>query len=118
MARSVGMVTVSVDNTKEVVERLHDAILAGLEEIGIDAEKIASENAPVDTGRLSASITHAIDEGDTSVVIGTNVEYAPYQELGTSTYKGANGGRGYLRPAVTENKGRFAAIMERHLENG
>ena len=113
----VGNIVVKVDNTKLVGEALMRAILAGLEEIGLDCEHIASENAPYDTGRLSASITHVIDAGEQAVYVGTNVEYAPYQELGTSTYAGWNGGKGYLRPAASENASRYRAIMEKHLEN-
>lgn len=115
----VGCVIVNTDNTKLVAGALRRAILAGLEEIGIDCEHIASENAPYDTGLLSTSITHAIDAGEQAVYIGTNLEYAPYQELGTSRgYKGWNGGKGYLRPAATENMGRFQAIMRKHLQEG
>ncbi len=113
----VGNIVVKVDNTKLIGEALKRAILAGLEEIGLDCEHIASENAPYDTGRLSGSITHVIDAGEQAVYVGTNVEYAPYQELGTSTYAGWNGGKGYLRPAASENASRYRAIMEKHLEN-
>ena len=113
----VGNIVVKVDNTKLVGEALKRAILAGLEEIGLDCEHIASENAPYDTGRLSGSITHVIDAGEQAVYVGTNVEYAPYKELGTSTYAGWNGGKGYLRPAASENASRYRAIMEKHLGN-
>lgn len=51
------------------------------EAAGILVESAAKGFAPVDTGRLRASITHDADE--TGAVIGTNVEYAPYVELGT-----------------------------------
>lgn len=115
----VGNIVVKVDNTKLVGEALKRAILAGLEEIGLDCEHIASENAPFDTGNLSSRITHAIDAGEQAVCVGTNVEYAPYQELGTSRgYKGWNGGKGFLRPAATDNADRYRAIMKKHLENG
>lgn len=113
----VGNIVVKVDNTKLVGEALKRAILAGLEEIGLDCEHIASENAPYDTGRLSASITHVIDAGEQAVYVGSNLFYAPYQELGTSTYKGWNGGKGFLRPAATENTERYRAIMKKHLES-
>lgn len=113
----VGNIVVEVDNTKLVGEALKRAILAGLEEIGLDCEHIASENAPYDTGRLSASITHVIDAGEQAVYVGSNLFYAPYQELGTSTYKGWNGGKGFLRPAATENAERYRAIMKKHLES-
>ena len=113
----VGGIVVNADNTKLVGEALERAILAGLEEIGLDCEHIASENAPYDTGLLSGSITHAIDAGEPAVYVGSNLFYAGYQELGTSTYEGWNGGKGYLRPAATENTERFKAIMRKHLTN-
>lgn len=119
MSSEVGGIIVKTDNTKLVGEALKRAIMAGLEEIGIDCEGIASENAPFDTGNLSSHITHAIDANEPAVYVGTNVEYAPYQELGTSRgYKGWNGGKGFLRPAATENMPRYTAIMRKHLEDG
>lgn len=117
MSSEVGGITVKTDNTKLVGEALKRAIMSGLEEIGLDCEHIASENAPYDTGRLSASITHVIDAGEQAVYVGSNLFYSVYQELGTSTYAGWNGGKGYLRPAATENQDRFRAIMKKHLEN-
>ena len=119
MSSEVGGIIVKTDNTKLVGEALKRAIMAGLEEIGIGCEGIASENAPFDTGNLSSHITHAIDANEPAVYVGTNVEYAPYQELGTSRgYKGWNGGKGFLRPAATENMPRYTAIMRKHLEDG
>lgn len=107
------------NNAKVIEEAIGNAILLALEEIGIDAERIASENAPVDTGRLSASITHALEPNENAVYIGTNVSYSAAQELGVQAtgYKGANGGRGYLRPAATDNVERYRAILKKHLEN-
>ena len=43
----------------------------------------------IDTSRLVNSITHTVEED--SVYVGTNVEYAIYQELGTGIY--IKGGR-------------------------
>lgn len=115
---SVGYVDINIDNTRLFITAMRSSILEGLEEIGIDCEGIASENAPYDTGRLSASITHAIDANEPAVYVGSNLFYAPYQELGTSRgYKGWNGGKGFLRPAATENAERYRAIMKKHLEN-
>lgn len=52
---------------------------------GLQVEVRAKRLCPVDTGRLRASITSALEEdGDTiKAVIGTDVEYAPYVEFGT-----------------------------------
>ena len=118
-ADELGIIEIRQDNTKAIEQALNRAIMEGLEEIGINAEGIASDNAPYDTGRLAASITHALDADEQAVYIGTNVEYAAVQELGNSSgYKGANGGKGYLRLAATENMPMYKAIMRKHLENG
>lgn len=55
-------------------------------------ERYAREGAPVDTGRLRASITHEIrHEGtDTIGVVGSNVEYAPWMEEGTGVFGSGN----------------------------
>ncbi len=107
------------NNAEAIASALNRAIATALEEVGIDIENIASQNAPVDTGRLSASITHAISGSEQAVYIGTNVPYARVQEVGSSRgYKGANGGKGYLRPAVNDNRDRIRAIIKKHLENG
>lgn len=110
-------VEVTVDNTRVCVEKLNTAILKALEAVGIDLQKIASDNAPYDTGRLSGSISHVVSSDEKAVYIGTNVEYAPYQELGTSRMSAANDGRGYLRPAVNDNKQRIQDIFRAALTN-
>jgi hypothetical protein len=43
------------------------------------------------------------------------VEYAPYQELGTSRMKAANSGRGFLRPAVEDNMAKIQSIFKEEL---
>jgi HK97 gp10 family phage protein len=65
----------------------------------------AKRFAPVDTGNLRASIDsevriEGVQEGDLAGFVGTNVEYAPFQELGTARME-ANP---FLRPAVEKNK--------------
>lgn len=54
--------------------------------LALRVEREARRRAPVDTGRLRNSITHRLyAEGDTAVAeVGTDVEYAVYQEFGTS----------------------------------
>lgn len=64
----------------------------------------ARRRAPVDTGRLRNSITHRVGvEGGTKMVaeVGTNVEYAPYQEFGTS--------RAFTRGSLTWGVGQVPA---------
>ena len=74
------------------------------------------ERGYVRTGNLRNSITgqKAHDGGDTVVIVGTNVEYAAYVELGT--YKMAP--RPYLRPAVERHASQYREILENELKNG
>lgn len=105
-------VTISNDNMEEWANEFRQRIIAALVAVGEDGTDIAAENAPFDTGRLSGSISYALTDDDKSVIIGTNVEYGPYQELGTSIYKG----HPYLVPMLNDNKDRFKAIIERILK--
>lgn len=78
----------------EVKQELAERIPLILEALGLEAEGNAitevnklvydTPQSPsyVRTGRLKNSISHAVS-GDTAY-IGTNLEYAPYVELGTS----------------------------------
>lgn len=94
----------------EVLDELDNALEVALEEIGLTAEGFAKKKCPVDTGRLRNSISHASTE-DTAYV-GTNVEYAVYVEMGTVNTKP----QPYLRPAVTEHKDTYGAIVKRNLK--
>ena len=131
------------DNSAEVLSGLESAKARTLEMIGLKAEGYAKKLCPVGTvestgkkgyrgGTLRNSITHTIS-GDT-VSIGSNVEYAPYVELGTgphfepppdwetfTTKRGKGVGRGYvkprryLQPAIEEHKDEYKTIMESEL---
>lgn len=80
------------DNTGQAKADLERAMARALEIIGGKAESYAKGLTPVGTvesthvehyigGTLRNSITHSVDED--TVLVGTNVEYAPYVELGT-----------------------------------
>ena len=124
----------------EVLDELDEKIEIALEEIGLEAEKYAKMKCPVDTGLLHNSITHALDgqepaiseyqdnpekqsgsysgatpkepEGKRTVYIGTNVEYAPDVEFGTSKQKP----QPYLKPAVTDHLGKYKRILKETLK--
>lgn len=115
---------------KEALAALDSAVERSLEMIGIKGEKYAKALAPVGTpestgipgyrgGTLRNSVSHASSEN--SAYIGTNVEYAPYQELGFTSVAGrhipaANGGKGYLRPAVQEHIEEYKRIVENEMK--
>lgn len=102
------------DNSKEVSEEIKAALLRGLETCGLVAEGYAKKLAPVDTGNLRNSITHTVDEDEPAAYIGTNVEYAPYQELGTIHMKA----QPFLKPAVADHASEYRKIIENELKNG
>ena len=100
------------DNSAEILEAFEQATARGLEKIGLTAEGYAKKNAPVDTGRLRNSITHEVDGQE--VYIGSNVEYAPYVEMGTVKMKA----QPFLKPAATEHSRTYRAILEAEYKNG
>lgn len=106
------------------------AVKKALTEIGIEAEahakEIITEKGAVDTGRLRNSVTWAIGgesahasgysgtapkKDEPCVYLGTNVEYAPYIEFGTSRMKE----RSFIRSAVEDFGGEYKEIAERNL---
>ena len=132
------------DNTQDVLSALEQARIRTLEIIGLKLEKYAKALCPVGTvestgkkgyrgGTLRNSITHEIVENE--VAVGSNVEYAPYVELGTGPHfvpppdweqftstTGTGVGMGYvhprpyLRPAVEDHLGEFKQIIESELK--
>lgn len=129
------------DNTEKVLDALEEAILIGLDLIGMTAETHAKEdpNMPVDTGYARNSITYALsgeapnissyeaDKGGKTgeysgtmdgkkgefVVIGSNVEYFPYIEEGGANRKAHH----VLRRAVTKHKSEYKRLMEDSMKN-
>jgi phage gpG-like protein len=91
---------------------LEKAKKRGLEAIGLVAEGHAKKyETAIDTGRLRNSISHATD--DEAAYIGTNVEYAPYIELGARVRKGLH----FLQRAATEHTAEYKRLLEDSIEN-
>ena len=106
-----GLVEVREDNREAIANAIDRALVAALEEVGLVAEGYAKRACPVDTGRLRNSITHIVDEGTRHVIIGTNVEYAPYVELGTRHQKP----QPFLKPAANDHYSTYKGIFRKHL---
>lgn len=100
------------DNAQRIADAIDQALARALEEVGLVAEGYAKKACPVDTGRLRNSITHQVRPSEKSVYIGTNVEYAPYVELGTSRMKP----QPFLRPAAADHEGTYRKIFESELK--
>ena len=94
----------------QIEKSVDQAIARALEVCGGLAERYAKEICPVDTGRLRNSIAHEPVDDHTER-IGSNVEYAPYVELGTRYQKA----QPYLRPAVEDHRDEYAKVIKQEL---
>lgn len=139
-------IKITEDHTQEVISEMEKATARALEIIGAKVEKYAKALCPVGTsestgkksyrgGTLRNSITHSVDEKESTVTIGSNVVYAPFVELGTGPhfnappqweqfkpYSKKGGGHGYvyprpyLRPAVEDHLPEYKDIIENELK--
>ena len=103
--------TVGKDNRQQWRTSYENAVRTALMQIGMTAETYAKKACPVDTGRLRNSITHQV--GDAEVVVGTNVEYAAYVELGTSRTKA----QPFLKPAAADHASKYSQILKQNLKS-
>lgn len=113
-----------------------------LTQVGIDAQRNVAALCPVDTGLLRNSITYALagkepakktykatkgdgqgayegtlgTQNELAVYIGTNVEYAPYQEYGDFEHK--HGQWHYIRDGITDHIGEYKEVINKILEEG
>lgn len=105
-------------NAPNVLKGMSGAKAKALEIIGGKAEGYAKRLCPVDTGNLRNSITHEQYDESTEV-IGTNVEYAPYVELGHMTSGGTHvAAQPFLRPAAENHTGEYKKIVDLCMKNG
>ena len=102
-------VEIREDNVDLTKSEIRAAFARALERIGMQAEGYAQDLCPVDTGNLRNSITHTSDAD--AAYIGTNVEYAPYVELGTRRAAA----QPFLKPAATDHRGTYANIVKDEL---
>ena len=146
---SVDGIDITADNSAEILNALDQASAKIMTMIGIKAEKYAKALCPVGTpestgikgyrgGTLRNSITFNVTSSGSSaeLSVGTNVEYAPYVELGTGPYftpppeweqfdtaKGSGIGKGYvrprpyLRPAIEDHIKEYADLAKTELKN-
>lgn len=99
------------DNSAEFLNAKNQAVAKALEMIGLKAEDYAKMLCPVDTGRLRNSISHR-QEGETEI-IGTDVEYAAYVEMGTYRMTA----QPYLKPAAENHASEYREMIIYCLRN-
>lgn len=107
------LVEVRESNAEQIEAAMDKATAKALTMIGQKAEGYAKMNCPTRTGRLKNSITNVIDMEANEVYIGTNVEYGPYVELGTSR----RSPHPYLRPAAADHADEYRAILKSCMES-
>lgn len=110
MAKTLS-IQIAHDNSAAVMAAITAGAKIAFEEIGQSAERYAKEICPVDTGRLRNSISHAVD--DRSVSVGTNVEYAPYVELGAR----GRTPQPFIRPSIEDNLSSYQSVLVKHIKD-
>ena len=90
----------------KVIASVKNAKRGGLTAAALIVEGDATLRAPVDTGNLRSSITHKV-VSDEEARVGTNVDYAPWVEGGTSKMAA----QPFLRPALDNNKSRIEKMI-------
>ena len=149
MSNSGSYITIEINsNLDKVLENVDKIREKTLQQIGMGVQRSASRACPRDTGRLSNSITYATQKkhsavrgkakisdgmqtgqaGDQyTVVVGTNVEYAAFVEMGhhqeVGRYVPAIGarlvrefvpGQAFLKPALESNTGNIRDIIQKN----
>lgn len=74
-------------------------------------EADAKDRAPYEYGTLESSIASEVKADVKNAVkgyVGSNIEYAPFQEFGTSKM----GAQPYLQPAIEANRSRILALFQ------
>lgn len=133
-----------MDNSPEVLAALQEQVEAALEAVGNQAvshsKSIVTSESRVDTGALRNSISHAVSGDEKAVYVGTNQEYAIYNEYGTGIYLDGGGGRQspwsykdkrgkwhrtrgmkpihFLRDAIAKHLDEYKQIIELYLRGG
>lgn len=93
-------IKVTADHSDEVLRDLEEAkarIFEAWGQQGVsNVKQIITSESRVDTGAMRNSINHQVDENESKVYVGTNNEYAIYNEYGTGIY--ADDGKGRKTP--------------------
>lgn len=98
-----GNITVKIteDNSRKVIDKLHDNLPAAMDAMGIKAVNLIlwqmqqGYGKPIrQTGDLQRSITYAVD--DNVLTVGTNLEYGIYVHDGTRKMDG----RPFIRDGI------------------
>lgn len=90
--------------------RLEEAMKGAIAETAINIERNAKHFAPVDTGRLRASIGKSFDDDRLGAEVSANTEYAEYVEYGTTRAVA----QPFMGPALDHARDDFRDIVFKH----
>ncbi len=106
-----------IDNSELVLSELEKKIEKALEECGNHAVTNAKQNIEragrIDTGTMINSVTHQVETGESAVYVGTNVEYAVYNEVGTIKMAPIH----FLRNSISDHIPQYEGIIEKNLKS-
>jgi HK97 gp10 family phage protein len=96
--------------------QIHSFLEQGIEACTLLVLSDAQHRTPVDSGLLRASESKRVENhgGKITGIVGTNVEYAPFQEFGTSKMPA----QPFLTPALNGNKEAIKAILGAAVKRG
>ena len=77
-----------MDNTAKIKTELSGVISAFLQEAGGEIRSQTQRNSRVDSGQTKGSYNYVVDEGTTesTIIVGSNLENAIWEEYGTGEY--------------------------------
>ena len=81
------------DYSTQVKARLNEGIITGLYHAAAKIQSQAADNSRVATGQLRKSWDYIVNEGAYEATIGSPLENAIWEELGTGEYAAAGNGR-------------------------
>jgi len=107
-----GLKEAQANMTRIVRELRGSKMLNAMRKATLLVQRAAKINAPVDTGRLRASITPEVSARGNLLqgIVGTNVVYAREVEQPGPVRR--TGRRPYLQPALEENQQQISAILD------
>lgn len=107
-----------LDSLMRKLDCMGGNVLEALGEAVADTTLIAQSDAralaPVDTGALKQSIYTELEMDDEKVIgkVYTNIEYGPYQEMGTVNMAA----HPFMKPAANANESTFEYLAQRELQ--
>ena len=95
---------------RQAIKAVEDASRAALSSAALVVLGDAILRCPVDTGNLRSSLTWEIERD--AALVGTNVEYAPAVEIGTSQQEA----QPYLKLALDDNLAAIDRVVSKSID--